>query len=303
MAPSIAHNSDHNLALSPREQLLITLRYFATGAFFRMVADGHGPSEATVCRAVHRVTDAIIRHCPQAVSWPSDPRAITDIKHAFYQVAGISEVVGCIDGTHIPVCVPRAQREAFINRKGFPSINVMTVARPDRAFLAASAHCGGRVHDARVLAISGLPEFIRAGNPAPNAVLLGDSAYGLTPWLLTPLANPTTYAERQYNFAHARTRVAVENAFGTLKMRFPVLMTGLRLKKIERSVAVIRGCFALHNLCIAAGDAGDWLGFTPADEPQHADQPADAPVVGAERRDGIARRNDVIRVFARGGAE
>ena len=269
-----------------------------------MVADGHGPSEATVCRAVHRVTDAIIRHCPQAVAWPLAPDAMAEIKDAFYEVAGIGDVVGCIDGTHIPLRVPHAQREAFINRKGFPSINVMAVAGPDRSFLAASAHCGGRVHDARVLATSGLQEYLRAGNPAPNAILLGDSAYGLTPFLMTPVPNPTTEAERRYNLAHARTRVAVENAFGLLKMRFPVLLTGLRLKRVERSVAVIRACFALHNLCISAGDVGDWIGFTQAaDEPQPADpladEPADNAAAGAERRAGLVRRNGIVRLFTR----
>ena len=57
----------------------------------------------------------------------------------------------------------------------------------------------------------------------------------------------------------------MENVFGMLKMRFPIPMTELRLKKVERSVAVIRACFATHNLRV--------LGFVPADnEPLQADQ-------------------------------
>ena len=83
IAASIAHETGRNHALSPREQLLVTLRFYATGSFFRMVADGRGPHEATVCRAVHRVTDAIVQLCPQAVSWPTDPDSLDAIKTTF----------------------------------------------------------------------------------------------------------------------------------------------------------------------------------------------------------------------------
>jgi DDE superfamily endonuclease len=43
------------------------------------------------------------------------------------EVHGFPGVVGCIDGTHIPVKAPRNDRDSYINRKGFPSINVLAV--------------------------------------------------------------------------------------------------------------------------------------------------------------------------------
>lgn len=66
---------------------------------------------------------------------------------------------GCIDGTHLRLTVPKAKKEIYMNRKGYTSINCMAVAGPDRQFYAVSVQCSGRVHDARVLAASGLADL------------------------------------------------------------------------------------------------------------------------------------------------
>lgn len=51
---------------------------------------------------------------------------------------------------------------------------------------------------------------------------LGDRAYGLKTWLMTPYANPETPQEVRYNNIHAHTR-AVERTFGVLKGRWMCL--------------------------------------------------------------------------------
>ncbi|KAF0297586.1 putative nuclease HARBI1 [Amphibalanus amphitrite] len=99
---TVAHDTGLNMALTPRQQLLVSLRFYATGAYLRLVGDGHGVSEATVCRAIHRVTDAIIHRCPGAITWPSDPAALGRLKEDFRRVAGLPDIVGIdFDGTHV----------------------------------------------------------------------------------------------------------------------------------------------------------------------------------------------------------
>lgn len=50
--------------------------------------------------------------------------------------------------------------------------------------------------------------------------LLGDSAYGLKKYMMTPKLNPSTPAEENYNETHSKTRVVVERALGVCKSRF-----------------------------------------------------------------------------------
>ena len=49
--------------------------------------------------------------------------------------------------------------------------------------------------------------------------LLGDSAYMLATYMLTPFRNPKCRAEERYNNAQRCTRVLVESTIGILKAR------------------------------------------------------------------------------------
>jgi DDE superfamily endonuclease len=40
---------------------------------------------------------------------------------------GLPNVLGCIDGTHIAIKSPSQNEDAYVNRKGFHSINVQAV--------------------------------------------------------------------------------------------------------------------------------------------------------------------------------
>lgn len=63
-------------------------------------------------------------------------------------------------------------------------------------------------------------------------MLLGDSGYALTRYMMTPLPESTNFtrAEKLYQEAQIRTRNVVERAFGIWKRRFPILSKGLNVK-------------------------------------------------------------------------
>ncbi|XP_011863460.1 PREDICTED: putative nuclease HARBI1 [Vollenhovia emeryi] len=80
--------------------------------------------------------------------------------------------------------------------------------------------------------------------------LLGDSGYGLEPWLMTPITNaPEGSAEAQYTQCHSSTRNCIERTFGVLKNTWRCLLKHrvLHYKPIVVSNIVIT-CAVLHNI-------------------------------------------------------
>ena len=82
-----------------------------------------------------------------------------------------------------------------------------------------------------------------------NVWLLGDSAYWLKPWLLTPVVSPSTANERKYNIVHKSTRLVIERTYGIWKMRFRCLYRSLTLSPI-RNLNVVLATAGFHNKCL-----------------------------------------------------
>lgn len=89
---------------------------------------------------------------------------------------------------------------------------------PNLDVFYASARWPGSVHDARVMRCSSLQRKWESGwRPFPNAIILGDSRYGLRKWLITPripVQIPRTESLERFLRAFKSTRRMVENALG-----------------------------------------------------------------------------------------
>ncbi|XP_054731051.1 uncharacterized protein LOC129239530 [Anastrepha obliqua] len=59
-------------------------------------------------------------------------------------------VLGCIDGTHIPISQPKHDAISFYNRKVMFSIIAQAVVDSEMKFLDVFVGCPGRCHDASV---------------------------------------------------------------------------------------------------------------------------------------------------------
>ncbi|KAL1261912.1 hypothetical protein QQF64_025358 [Cirrhinus molitorella] len=55
LSPQLQHATDRNGALSPTLQVLISLRFYASGSFQNTFADMVNVSRSTACRAIRRV--------------------------------------------------------------------------------------------------------------------------------------------------------------------------------------------------------------------------------------------------------
>ena len=184
----LQHPMQRNSALSPAMQTMLALRFFATGSFQQIVGDSIKVSKTTVCRAISRVTEAILSKKDNFLSWPSE-EDLRENANAVFNRSRIPAVCGLIDGTHIPIQRPTAHEEAYINRKGFHSINVQVVCLSNYQITDVCCQWPGSSHDAWILRNSALcAKFENGTYPGlREGLLLGDSGYPCNTWLMTPL--------------------------------------------------------------------------------------------------------------------
>ena len=183
-------------------------------------------------------------------------------------------MVSAVDGCHVPIIGPRQSPDDYVYRKGFPALILQELVDCNYLFLDICVGWPGKEHDARVFKNSPLFALCcaRAFLPVDMSVMtscehvlpliLGDSAYALSNWLMKPYIDRgnLTPEECSFNIKHNTTRVVVENAFGRLKGRFRSIGKRLDLK-VENACNVIAACCVLHNYCEMQNESFDdkWL--------------------------------------------
>ena len=121
---------------------------------------------------------------------------------------------------------PKEHPETYVNRKGYHSFILQAVYREDMQFTHVVAGNVGSCHDARVLRKSDLWE--NGPGKCGQAHIIGDAAYPLIEWLMTPFRDNghLTPKQRHFNTRLSTTRVTIERAFGIFKGRFRRLVFG-----------------------------------------------------------------------------
>ena len=247
VSPFIERNTRRNVSLEPDLQVCLALRFFATGAFQNIIGDDCRVSKDSVRRSIFQVADALLHHTDQFIKFPTGDD-VEEQKTKFYSMARFPGVLGCIDGTHVPIQRPTEDEENFINRKGWYSINVQTICDSEGKFYDIVAKWPGATHDARVLRDSSVYQKFERGEL--NGMILGDSGYPNRSWLVTPFASPTTPAQCRFNNSLCKTRWIIEQAFGRWKRRFFCLRSRLRYSP-KKCCKIIVACAILHNIAVS----------------------------------------------------
>ncbi|KAL0861600.1 hypothetical protein ABMA27_009099 [Loxostege sticticalis] len=221
--------SERNQSISPMNQLLATLRFYATNNSQLTIGDYSGLSTPTAQRIIHRVSAAIASLHREYIKFPSTQQEIRRNQNEFYQIARFPRVIGAMDCIHVRISSPGGdQAELFRNRKGYFSINIIDIV----------ARWPGSAHDSAIFNNCYRKAKFEAGEYGA-AILLVD--------------NPRTPAQQLYNESQIRTRNPVERSYGVWKRRFPVLSLGLRVK-LDKALVIIMATAVLHNMLRQRGE-------------------------------------------------
>ncbi|GES93030.1 putative nuclease HARBI1 [Rhizophagus clarus] len=243
--PLLKRNSNEPgiIGLAWEQKIAASLWFLATGECFRSIGEKFGMGESTIKLEVNRITNG------------------------FKITGNFPNVIGAIDGIHIPIKAPHLFPVDYFNRKGFYSIVLQAVVDHKKKFLDICVGWPGSTHDSRILINSNL--YNKFNNQVTthlnNKYILGDGGYPNLSWLIVPykdIGRGLTQEQTYFNRKHSQTRIKVEQAFGLLKGRWRCLLNKLEVS-FEIVSHIITTCCILHNICEERCD------FLPPDERYH----------------------------------
>ena len=117
-------------------------------------------------------------------------------------------------------------------------------------FTNVVARWPGSTYDSHVFRTSNICTYLQNTHRSlDDGVLLGDSGYASSPFLMAPYTTTRNEAQEAYNNDHAKTRVIIEQTIGRWKRRFHVLHGEIRMAP-RKVCLIVRACAVLHNIAV-----------------------------------------------------
>ena len=113
--------------LSLKQIVLFCLKTLRSGSFQSTSKDFLKVAQPTVSKKLTQFMNSITTKASGYIYMPRSREEVAKTKHDFYQLAGFPGVIGCIDGSHIPIVAPQEDEFVFFNRKGFHSTIIQAV--------------------------------------------------------------------------------------------------------------------------------------------------------------------------------
>jgi len=138
IVPLLRRNSHEPgiIGLAWEQKIGASLWFLATGECFRSIGERFGMGESTVSYALRQFFDVIIaKFLAAKIIFPNTELEINGIMSGFKGIGKIPNVIGAIDGSHIPIKAPHLFPVDYFNRKGFYSIVLQAVVDYKKKFL------------------------------------------------------------------------------------------------------------------------------------------------------------------------
>ncbi|CAK1592229.1 unnamed protein product [Parnassius mnemosyne] len=201
--------SERNQSISPINQLLTTLRFYATNNSQLMISDFSGLSTPTTQKIIHKASAAIASLNHEYINFPNTQQEILRNQREFYGIARFPRVIGTMDCTHVRISSPGVdQAELFRIRKDYFSINVQTICNANLEIIDIVARWPGSAHDSTIFNNCCRKAKFEAGDYGEGIFLL-DGRYAATSYSMPPLENPGTAVEQLYNESQIRQETKI----------------------------------------------------------------------------------------------
>ena len=290
-------------AIPVEKRVAVALWRLATGNSYRSTGLVFGVGRCTALNLKDEFCSALLMSAKDFIKFPKGEAETRRAIEAFQEISFFPQVVGAIDGSHIPIITPKNYPNDYYNKKQFHSIVLQGVVDADGRFIHVSTGYAGSIHDARVLRMSSLVNEVEDRKILVSPVtrtetgeeirplLVADPACKLTNWCMKPYpeTRAITASQRNFNKALSRARVVIEQPFGMLKGRWRCLLVKLD-ESVDKIPLTITTCCILHNICIEVRDDVD---VDPAgDDPDEF-----TPLPGHMNGEGSRLRNKIKEAF------
>ena len=126
LSPFILRRKTHlRKPISVQKKVAVTLYYLSNGGRLRKTANALGLAVSTVSVIIKTVANAISTHLASTyIKLPTSEQEVQASAANSFNRFGFPQWLGAVDGTHIPILKPNENPTAYINRKGYHSLNV-----------------------------------------------------------------------------------------------------------------------------------------------------------------------------------
>jgi hypothetical protein len=194
------------------------------------------------------------------VEYCKDEERMKEVALDFARASGgvMNGCIGALDGWIVKINKPTkkdgvANPKLFYSRKGFYGISVQAIVDKKKRILFCSIESRGAEYDSSAFKHTDLYAWLVENwvqLARKGFYFIGDSAYGLKSFLLTPYDNTCHgTAQDNYNFFQSSSRIVVECAFGEIDLRWGILWSKLQFS-LKNNCRIIDACMRLHNFIV-----------------------------------------------------
>ncbi|CAH2083600.1 unnamed protein product [Euphydryas editha] len=260
----VKRNTRFREAISPREKLIVCLRFLSTGDSYKTIAFSYRLGHSTVQNIVTEVCTAINEILmTEFIPTPSREKWL-QIADDMWTMWNFPNCLGALDGKHVAIDAPSNSGSLYFNYKKSFSVVLLALVDANYKFIAVDIGSYGKNSDGGILTNSALGRGLENGtlnvpesSPLPGTniltpyVILGDEAFALKTYMMRPYPKANVQDDEKiiFNYRLCRGRRLVECAFGILSQTFRVYCRRLKADPRNATSIILTTCI-LHNITL-----------------------------------------------------